>query len=551
MSPTNEETPTTLLLVDDTAANLLALKALLENPGYRLLTAASGEEALAMVLHEKVDLVLLDVIMPGMDGFDVARHMKSVERTQQIPILFLTAVADDTNYIYRAYDVGAVDYIVKPLDSDMVRKKVQVFVDLVRQRDVIARQGEALLETARREYQLRLAESRVASDRRYRKLVEGIDHVIAWTANESLQLTFVSRQASGLVGFTPEQMLEPDFWTQHLHADDREKVLLLFHRALSEGSDLMCNHRFVASDGRVLWFHTAVCGESLSPGVSELHGFSVDVTDLKRAEEKAQQAKQAREDLLAVVSHDLRSPLGSIRMSAELISRALKTGDATKAAGLASLIARSTERMERLAGELLDIAQLEAGGLAIERHPVDVAKLVHECTEMFRPLSEERGLRLEAEVPAGLIAKADYDRACQIISNLLGNAIRFTSVGSVIVRADRSDNEVLFAIADSGPGIAAEHLPLIWDRYWQSKRNGGIGLGLAIAKALVEVHGGRIWVDSQLGVGTTFHFTLPLAPGDVRPDADADAQPALLEERNNLVKRESHGVALTRAQYRP
>jgi CheY-like chemotaxis protein len=157
-----KERSPTLLLVDDTAANLVALAAILEGPQYRLLTASSGAEALLVVLREQVDLILLDVRMPDMDGFEVARHLKAAEQTRQIPILFLTAVATDPAYIYRAYDVGAVDYIIKPLDAEMVRKKVAVFAEIVK-----------LRETARREYELELAELRVASDRRYRKLVEG------------------------------------------------------------------------------------------------------------------------------------------------------------------------------------------------------------------------------------------------------------------------------------------------------------------------------------------------------------------------------------------
>lgn len=249
-----DDRPSTILLVDDTPLNLVALEALLESPQYRLVTAASGQEALSIVLHEKIDLILLDVVMPEMDGFEVARLLKSTEHTRNIPILFLSAVATDMTYIFRAFDVGAVDYIVKPLDTDMVRKKVAVFIDLVRQREEVERQAEALRETARREYELRLAESRVASDRRYRKLVEGIDHVVAWTADESLRLTFASRQAPEVLGYPLAQMLTPDFWQLHLHPDDRDAVLTLFRRALTECADLMCNHRFVAADGRVLWF---------------------------------------------------------------------------------------------------------------------------------------------------------------------------------------------------------------------------------------------------------------------------------------------------------
>src|SRR5262249_14918085 len=148
-------------------------QAILASPAYRLVSVTSGEEALSALLRQDFALVLLDVVMPGMDGFEVANHMKALDRTKRIPILFLTAVATDVSQIYEAYSIGAVDYLIKPLDTRAVRSKVAVFADLYRQRTEIERQACLLRESDRREHSLRLAEARVASDERYRKLVEG------------------------------------------------------------------------------------------------------------------------------------------------------------------------------------------------------------------------------------------------------------------------------------------------------------------------------------------------------------------------------------------
>ena len=276
-----------LLLVDDQPANLVALRAILEDSGHELLTAASGEDALKIALRERLTVVLLDVVMSGMDGFEVARHLKELERTRDIPILFLTALATDVKQIYRAYDVGAVDYIVKPLDPEVVRRKVGVLVKLVRQREQIEQQATALREIDRREHELKLAELRMAGDRRYRKLIEGIDHAVGWTMNEALQFTFISRQAEEMFGFPLQQFLEPGFWESHLHPGDRQAMLDIFRRALAEGVDFAANHRMLATEGRTFWFHTGVSGERTTGAAPELHGISVDVTDLKRAEEEA------------------------------------------------------------------------------------------------------------------------------------------------------------------------------------------------------------------------------------------------------------------------
>jgi PAS domain S-box-containing protein len=512
----NEHPPFPLLLVDDTPANLVALKAILNLPAYRLWTASSGEEALRIAERQEIGIILLDVVMPVMDGFEVAARLKAMPEKRLIPILFLTAVATDINYVYRAYDVGAVDYLVKPLDTDMVRKKVAVFAELVRQREQIERHGEELRELQRREYELRIAELRIAGDRRYRKLVDGIDHAIAWTADESLGLTFVSRQASMILGYPLAEFLAPDFWAEHIHPEDRESVLALFRRALAEGCDLVCNHRIVASDGRTLWFHTGVSGERGIAVPAELHGFSVDVTDLKHAEERARRATQARDDLLAIVSHDLRNPLNSIKLSAGMLGREIANPeDAPRAFKQVATIVHAAERMEHLISDLLDLAQLEAGGLAIRRKAVDGAALINDSLEIFRPAAAAKKLHLESESTPGIAALADRDRVLQIMSNLIGNAIKFTPEGGwILVRVARSDGEAQFTVSDTGPGIAPEDLPRIWGRFWQSRRDSGIGLGLTIAKAIVEAHGGRIWAETHPGSGTTFHFTLPLAADD-------------------------------------
>ncbi len=514
--PRSASVPMNLLLVDDKRENLVSLKGILERPEYHLFTASSGEEALKIALREPLAVILLDVVMPTMDGYEVARYLKTVERTRHVPIIFLTALATDVQEIYRAYDVGAVDYLVKPLDAEVVRKKVAVFVDLVRQREQIREQAESLREKERREYELQIAELRVASDRRYRKLVEGIDHAIGWTTNDRFALTFVSRQAPRILGYSLEEFVEPDFWREHLHPDDRDEVLATFEKALTEGTDQVCNHRLRASDGHFVWLHTGVSGEPDVRGpAKELHGISVDVTDLKHAQEEALRATHVREELLAIVAHDLRNPLASIQTSAGLLERVAETSREPSVQKSAATIMRSAKRMDRLIGDLLDFALIRAERLTLQRGEIDSTVVVQESLEMFRPVASEKSLRLDEQVDGDLRIIGDHDRVLQILSNLVGNAIKFTGEGgSIVVRAEASEHEAVFTVADTGEGMAPEVVSSIWERYWQAKRRvdgGGVGLGLSIAKGLVEAHGGRIWAESTLGVGTTVYFTIPLA----------------------------------------
>jgi PAS domain S-box-containing protein len=682
-----DDEPITILLVDDKPENLAALQAILTDPRYRLITTTTGNDALQIALREKLALILLDAVMPEMDGFEVARLLKSIEQTRDIPVLFLTAVATEMKHVYRAYEAGGVDYLIKPLDAEVVRRKVAVFVELVRGRQQVEHEARLRRQAEQREFELRLSQLRVISEQRYRNLVEGFDHAIGWAADEDLRLTFVTRQAERILGFPVERFLEPDFWEKHLHPEDRDRVLALFRRALGEKLELVCNHRMVADDGQEIWFQSAMSGRAGDPaGGAELQGLSIDVSALKQSEanerfladvvtalgssldyrdalaalarcvahhlgdwcvidevtgpstvqqvaaahadaakqeslaalagsrevddtssgvgrvlhtrkaesvrleregdglarvlgapekteqlrslgaascvlapvevrgevravmtivsasprrlgpevvplveavaqrasmaidnallyDEARRASQAREDVLAIVSHDLRSPLTALLMRARLLQSEDGHVGGPQAEKAVGTIVRTAERMERLIGDMLDLAKIQAGQLEIHGEPVEVAGLVREVLETFGPLAERKHARLEGTAPGGLRACGHRNRLLEVLSNLVDNAIKFTREGgSVTVRVERSGSDVLVSVADTGPGIPEDELPHVWERFWKSgKKKGGLGLGLSIAKGLVEAHGGRIWVDSEPGKGATFRFTVPQA----------------------------------------
>jgi signal transduction histidine kinase len=234
---------------------------------------------------------------------------------------------------------------------------------------------------------------------------------------------------------------------------------------------------------------------------------------------EAEEARQAREDLLAIVSHDLRNPLSSILTSVAILD---KTTDDERVQKFAQTISRSAARMDRLIRDLLDFAQIQSGALTVEREVNDSESLIHDTVELLRPLAEQKQLRLETQSDGDLDVSCDRDRILQVLSNVVSNAIKFTpEAGSVTLRVARSGGNAEFSITDTGPGIPAPELAHIWERFWQGTKRGrgSVGLGLSIAKALVEAHGGSIWAESRLGLGTTIHFTLPLASAAVAPAA--------------------------------
>ena len=240
----------------------------------------------------------------------------------------------------------------------------------------------------------------------------------------------------------------------------------------------------------------------------------------RAARADAERASKLRDEVLAVVAHDLRNPVHTILMSVgAAIELPLSPED--HALQLA-LIRRAARRMDALIRDLLDATHIETGRLAIAPAPTSLGPMIEDVLATAAPLAADRGVRLEADVPAELPdVQADRDRIVQALGNLVGNALKFTTgPGRVVVRSRPVGAFVEAAVEDTGCGIAAEHLPHVFDRYWQADRGAhrGVGLGLAIVRGIVEAHGGHVAVESRLGEGTTFRFTLP-ACEDVREGA--------------------------------
>ena len=245
------------------------------------------------------------------------------------------------------------------------------------------------------------------------------------------------------------------------------------------------------------------------------------------AHEAARRALVARDELMGIVAHDLRNPLGAIVMKAALLGK-LADRDALRAQ--AESIENIGMRMESLIKTMLDVATLEAGRFSLTTTPCNVADLLHEALDLFAGLAASKQIRIERHVrDAGLVVVADRERALQVFSNLLGNAVKHTSPGGLVtVSVARQDGMVRFEISDTGPGISSDDIPHLFDRFWKREAPGGkgTGLGLFIAKGIVEAHGGRIWVASEAGRGATFFFTVPLAAEHASSTVPAEAVPA-------------------------
>ena len=349
-----------------------------------------------------------------------------------------------------------------------------------------------------------------ASEERFRALVEKSWDGLALVDAEG-KFLYVSPSVTRILGWEPAELVgrsSGDFLVGDL-PDRRRGFDELTREA---GASATAELAYRAKDGSVRWLETVRTNLLEEPAVRAVVANFRDVTERRKVSEALRLAIRARDEMLAVVTHDLRNPLNAIALITQILFQSdLAPEDVTK-----QLVAlrRLTYQMSDLIRDLLDVSLIESGGVRIERVPEDLGALGYDAIETLRPLAAERGLGIRAEGFDGLPAVAvDGKRIRQVIGNLVSNAIKFAPKGDVLLRASVVGTELFVSVADQGPGIAPEDRVRIFDRYWRGRNAeaAGAGLGLAIAKGLVEAHGGRIWVESETGHGATFVFALPLA----------------------------------------
>jgi PAS domain S-box-containing protein len=277
-----ESDPINILVVDDRAENRLALKAILSTPEYRILEASCEKEALRHLLHNECAVILLDVVMPGVDGFELAALIKEHERMASVPIIFLTAEAVNAGFVDRAYDVGAADYLIKPLMPKMVRAKVAVFAELYRQRGHIKRQAELLLTSERKQSEARYGELQAKSERRYRDLAESVPHIV-WSAREDGRVDYFNRRWYEYTGSSPSE--SAGSWLSRVHPDDQLECQAKWERALAAGTPFEAVVRLRRPDGSYRWQLGRALPESGASGEPlAWRGTFTDVDEQKQLE---------------------------------------------------------------------------------------------------------------------------------------------------------------------------------------------------------------------------------------------------------------------------
>jgi PAS domain S-box-containing protein len=501
--------PTRILMVDDHGANLLALEAILEPLGQRLVRASSGPEALRWLLREDFALILLDVQMPGMDGFETARLIRQRQRTRYTPIIFLTAHSREEAHLVHGYAMGAADYVVKPFHPDVLRWKVEAFVSLYREQQRLQAQEAALWE---RELEIRERQS----EQRFRRLVDSMPQLV-WALLVDGTVSYANRGWLEYAGLTPEQARRMEENRRFVHPEDLSRLRTALERALRTGEPLEMECRLRrAKDGAFRWFLGRTLPERDESGhIVGWIATATDIDDARQAVEVLRAASEAKDMFLTMAAHELRTPLQAARSYAHLAR--VKGGAGLDPSVDRALrgIHRSVNRMASLVENLLDVGRLQRGELELKPGELDLGALLRDVVEHFQPLLESHRLSLDA--PEGLVLHADRERLEQVFTNLIANALRYSPGGGDVRLSAREEAEHLHVeVADGGVGIPDGQLEHIFERFGRAHgiSYGGLGLGLAISRGIVERHGGRIWAESpgRDGVGSIFHVVLPRGP---------------------------------------
>lgn len=530
----SEAEKVSILLVDDRPGNLLSLEGILERPDYDLVTALSGEEALKLVLREDFAVILLDIAMPGMDGFEVAGTIKQRVRFGTIPIIFITASVQNIEWIFKAYSVGAVDFLQKPLDPHAVRAKVAVFVELYRQKQQLQRHAAKLQEFERRQRELEVTRLKLESERRYRHLAEAIPHVV-WTANADGEVEYFNQRWFEITAMDETGSLGSG-WRSAVHPEDAKRLQADWERAFHSSQEFQTELRLRKAGGSYCWYLSRALPErDGAGGVVRWVGTLTDVDEEKRAHEELQGAIRLRDEFMSVASHELRTPLSALQLQLQSLQRLLQetrieslNGRVTKKLGSAI---RQTDRLARLIDSLLDISRMARGKLELQLEDFDLGDAAREVAERFRDEAARQGCEISLSSKP-VVGRWDRLRIEQVITNLVSNSLKYGPGKPITILVEQHDGLATLVVQDEGIGIQPEDFQRIFERFERgvpARHYGGLGLGLYIVRQIVDAHGGVVRVESQPGAGSRFVVSLPRRPAETR---ERSRVPEEMEHRN-------------------
>jgi signal transduction histidine kinase/DNA-binding response OmpR family regulator len=483
-----------ILIVDDRPENIFSLKSILELHSFPTDTALSGEEALKKVLRQSYALIILDVQMPGMDGFEVAEAISGYSKARDIPIIFLSAANTDKKFITKGYSSGGMDYITKPIDPDILLLKVKTFYRLYEQNRELNRIGASL----RSEIEFRKKVERQLEDRaaELHSILESIPQ-IAFTTRADGKIEYVNKQ---WLKYAPSKQAFP-----FTHPDDTDLVRQ-WEKTVQSGEALELEVRVRKVDEHTYRYHLLRAIPIHEGGViTKWVGTFTDIEDQKEAVRK-------KDEFISIASHELKTPLTTIKAYVQLLERSIQEEDPTRMYVERALV--QVRKLDNLIVDLLDLSKIESGKLKFNKQGFNFGKMLAGAIDTIRQTYPEYSIVRNGL--ADIDVYGDEMRIEQVIINYLSNAVKY-SPDNKEVHIDislRPDNTVFVLVRDFGIGIPKEHQADIFSKFYRvedaANRFQGLGIGLYICAEIIRRHEGQYGVDSEPGNGSAFYFSLPV-----------------------------------------
>jgi signal transduction histidine kinase/DNA-binding NarL/FixJ family response regulator len=514
-----------ILLVDDQPARLLSYEAILYGLGVQCVRALSGMQALERLLEQDFAAILLDVNMPEMDGFEVARLVREHPRMERTPIIFVTAVNVGELDRLKGYELGAIDYIAVPVVPEILRGKVAVLVELYQRRGQLQTLNTALSAARARldvEHEKTLAERDAQLQAVFEHPTDLIVILKAQRDSSGAIVVWIyeraNRTATALLALPTERIV------------GRRLSEVVPERA-AEASE-QC--KLVLEQGETVRYETQFADRHLvvtmfAAGTDCVVSSGQDVTEQRRLQAALEDTDRRKDEFLAMLAHELRNPVAPIANAAELLSRLVQHESQRSLVGI---VQRQSAHLGRLLDDLLDVARITQGRIELQREVIDLGSCLQLAIETAEPLIRSKRHRLTVtQTQAPIYVAADKARLGQCLANVLVNAAKYTpDGGQICVRSFVDRDQVVVEVTDNGIGIAPEFLPRIFDLFAQAERGldrsqGGLGVGLTVCKQMIEMHGGSVGASSPgWDRGATFTFRLPLAERPTRANATPPQQ---------------------------
>ncbi len=512
-----------ILIVDDDQKKLKIMEEILSDMELNIMKAVSGNEAFRLLMKNDFAVILLDVKMPGIDGFETAELIRKRAKSQNTPIIFITSYSPDEINVKKGYSLGSVDYIFAPINPEILKAKVSVFVKLVRLNEET---NAVTLQTEKINRELSISNEKYnmlkSTNERLNFIFNSMPVVIfTLKATEDFTVTFATQNTLEQLGYEAAEFIEnPGLWVECIHGNDMEQVFSGFPKLFAEGR-YTCEYRFKRKCGDYIWVQNVLklINEDDNDLPVEIIGCLIDISERKLTEEqlvrKAEELERSNAELehfAYIASHDLQEPLRAISSYLQLIERKsyFEAFD-EKGKDYFTRVIKGAKRMQDMINDLLEYSRVVSNRDMFT--PCDCNEIVHESLNNLRIAIKENGATINCGTLP--VIRGNQGQMLRVFQNIIGNSLKFHKENEapvIDVKAARESDKWVFSFKDNGIGIREESKDRIFDIFQRLNARDkypGTGIGLAVCKKAIANHGGEIWVESEFGNGSIFYFSIP------------------------------------------